>query len=142
MANYGIPALPRHVVVPLATAASHRAKIIAIVFAPLGLAFLAAGIADVVDNGVSRNDWAALFWVCLCWLVAGFAVRRAKRAKRAAEHAASDEDTTWTLVDKLVVATDGYGQPAHEYVFKITGAQRKMLLAVPTNVGAQPIPGS
>ena len=106
MLSHGIPALPRHVVVSLASAATHRAKIIAIIFAPLGLAFLAAGISDIVYDGARRNDWAALFWVVLCWLVAGYAIARARRTKRVAVHAASDEDTTWTLVDKLVVATE------------------------------------
>jgi hypothetical protein len=126
--DVGIVKLPREAVVPIASAAAHRAKIVAIVTALLAAACVFAGVADVIGNSSTRNDGAAAFWASLCGIVCAFAVRRAMRAKAAAQRAAGDGETTWTLVGKLVVASDGRGQPAPEHSFKITGAQRKLLL--------------
>jgi hypothetical protein len=123
----GISALPRDAVVAVASAATYRAKVIAIVNAAASVGCVIAGIG-VGDSSPERNDAAlVLFWVALFALVAVLAARRASRATLAARRAASDVATRWTLVGNLVVATDERGQPAPEHSFKITRAQRSLL---------------
>jgi hypothetical protein len=130
MANFGSISLPRTAVVPIAIAAARRAKLIAIVMAICAATCLLFGVADVIDGSRNaRNDAASIFWVAVFGISCGFAVRRAKRMTAAAERAAADVGSTWTLAGKLIVAADDRGRPLPDDSFKITTAQRALLLS-------------
>lgn len=121
--------IPRTEVVPLAVAAALRAKTVAWVLGVLTATCVAWEVQDIVERSAERDDAAAAFWVVVIGIACAFAVRRVRRRYAASRRAGADAGSTWTLTDKLVVATDDRGQPVPEHSFKVPRRERDRLVA-------------
>ena len=133
MAHPGSFSLDRTAIVPVAMAAAHRAKVIAIVTAVVGVTCLLLMLVGMLTNPSDprRDVTATLLYVIVFGVFCALAALRAKRVAATATRAAADVGSTWTLVDRLVVVVDDRGQPVPECSFKVTRAQRALLLAHP-----------